>query len=72
MNAMDPGPVWPPPIPATIAEERVKKVGKNTVYGRRAQPLEIIPVFVFPASTGGRYVKGVVYEITGGRVQFDN
>jgi NAD(P)-dependent dehydrogenase (short-subunit alcohol dehydrogenase family) len=67
VNAVAPGPVWTPLIPATMAQEKVKNFGKDTAFGRPAQPVEIAPVFVFLASNEARYVTGEVYGITGGQ-----
>jgi NAD(P)-dependent dehydrogenase (short-subunit alcohol dehydrogenase family) len=67
VNAVAPGPVWTPLIPATMSQEKVKKFGHDTAFGRPAQPVEIAPVFVFLASNEARYVTGEVYGITGGQ-----
>src|SRR5687768_12817909 len=61
VNAVAPGPVWTPLIPSTMPEERVKKFGADTAFGRAAQPVEIAPVFVFLASGESRFVTGEVY-----------
>src|SRR5581483_7901409 len=37
-NAVAPGPVWTPLIPATMPEEKVKKFGQDTSFERAAQP----------------------------------
>jgi NAD(P)-dependent dehydrogenase (short-subunit alcohol dehydrogenase family) len=50
VNAVAPGPVWTPLIPATMPEEKVKSFGKTTSFERAAQPVEIAPLFVFLAS----------------------
>lgn len=70
VNAVAPGPVWTPLIPATMPEEKVKSFGKDTSYERAAQPVEIAPVFVFLASNEARYVTGEVYGVTGGQTPF--
>jgi NAD(P)-dependent dehydrogenase (short-subunit alcohol dehydrogenase family) len=67
VNAVAPGPVWTPLIPATMSQEKAKKFGHDTDFGRPAQPVEIAPVFVFLASNEARYVTGEVYGITGGQ-----
>jgi NAD(P)-dependent dehydrogenase (short-subunit alcohol dehydrogenase family) len=66
-NAVAPGPVWTPLIPATMPTEKVKEFGKTTAFERPAQPIEIAPVFVFLASNEARFVTGEVYGITGGQ-----
>ena len=70
VNAVAPGPVWTPLIPSTLPEERVKKFGGDTEFGRAAQPVEIAPVFVFLASNEARYVTGEVYGVTGGKTPY--
>jgi len=65
VNAVAPGPVWTPLIPATMPEEKVKKFGQDVSFGRPAQPVEIAPVFVFLASNEARFVSGEVYGVTG-------
>jgi NAD(P)-dependent dehydrogenase (short-subunit alcohol dehydrogenase family) len=70
VNAVAPGPVWTPLIPATMPEKKVKEFGKTTLFERPAQPLEIAPVYVFLASNEARFVTGEVYGITGGQTPF--
>lgn len=69
VNAVAPGPVWTPLIPATFPPEKVSKFGANTLFGRPAQPAELAPVFVFLASAAASYVSGEIYGVTGGRMQ---
>ncbi len=68
MNAVAPGPVWTPLIPATMPEKQVKSFGAHTLLGRPAQPAEIAPIFVFLASEEASYVTGEVYGATGGQM----
>ena len=70
VNAVAPGPVWTPLIPATMPEEKVKTFGKNTLFERPAQPVELSPLFVFLASNEARFVTGEVYGATGGQTPF--
>jgi NAD(P)-dependent dehydrogenase (short-subunit alcohol dehydrogenase family) len=67
VNAVAPGPVWTPLIPATMPAEAVKQFGTSTVFGRPAQPSEIAPIFVFLASNEASFVTGEVYGATGGQ-----
>ena len=67
VNAVAPGPVWTPLIPATLQKEHVKKFGENTAFGRTAQPAELAPLFVFAASEESSYCTGEVFGATGGR-----
>jgi NAD(P)-dependent dehydrogenase (short-subunit alcohol dehydrogenase family) len=50
--------------------EKVKQFGKNTVFGRPAQPVELAPLFVWLASPEASYVTGEVYGATGGRTPY--
>jgi NAD(P)-dependent dehydrogenase (short-subunit alcohol dehydrogenase family) len=67
VNAVAPGPVWTPLIPSTMPEEKVKNFGKDTVFGRPAQPAELAPLYVWLASPEASYVTGEVYGATGGQ-----
>jgi NAD(P)-dependent dehydrogenase (short-subunit alcohol dehydrogenase family) len=70
VNAVAPGPVWTPLIPATMPEEKTQSFGAHTAYGRAAQPVELAPLFVFLASNEARYVSGEVYGATGGQTPY--
>jgi NAD(P)-dependent dehydrogenase (short-subunit alcohol dehydrogenase family) len=70
VNAVAPGPVWTPLIPATMPAEKVKSFGRDTSFERPAQPVEIAPVFVFLASNEASYITGEVYGVTGGQTPF--
>jgi NAD(P)-dependent dehydrogenase (short-subunit alcohol dehydrogenase family) len=70
VNAVAPGPVWTPLIPSTMEEEKVRQFGKQTAFGRPAQPVELAPLFVFLASNEARFVTGEVYGATGGQTPF--
>ena len=65
VNCVAPGPVWTPLIPATMDKDHVKRFGKDTVWGRPAQPAEIAPSYVFLASADSRYYTGEVFAPTG-------
>ena len=67
VNAVAPGPVWTPLIPSTMPEEKFKTFGRETAFGRPAQPVELAPLFVFLASNEARFVTGEVYGATGGK-----
>lgn len=70
VNAVAPGPVWTPLIPSTFPAEKVKDFGKNTSFGRAAQPAEIAPAYVFLASDDARFMTGEVIGVTGGKMPF--
>jgi NAD(P)-dependent dehydrogenase (short-subunit alcohol dehydrogenase family) len=66
VNAVAPGPVWTPLIPATMPYEKVQKFGSDTSFKRPAQPAELAPLFVFLASDEASYVTAETYGATGG------
>ncbi len=68
VNAVAPGPVWTPLIPATLDPDKVENFGANTAFQRAAQPAELAPVFVFLASPMASYVTGEIYGATGGQM----
>lgn len=68
VNAVAPGPVWTPLIPASFGEERVQEFGKNVPFGRPAQPVEIAPCYVFLASKEGSFITGQVLHPNGGTI----
>ncbi len=68
VNAVAPGPVWTPLIPASFGEEKVARFGANTPMGRAAQPEEIAPCYVFLASRDSSYMTGQVLHPNGGRI----
>lgn len=68
VNAVAPGPVWTPLIPATMKEDHVKKFGASSSMGRPAQPVELAPAYVFLASQESSYVTGSVMDMTGGKM----
>ena len=67
VNAVAPGPVWTPLIPATMPEEKVSSFGAQTPLGRAGQPAELAPAYVFFASQESSYVTGEVLGVTGGQ-----
>jgi NAD(P)-dependent dehydrogenase (short-subunit alcohol dehydrogenase family) len=67
VNAVAPGPIWTPLIPATMPEEKVASFGTDTPLGRAGQPAEVAPAFVFLASAESSYITGEVIAVTGGQ-----
>jgi hypothetical protein len=68
VNAVAPGPVWTPLIPASFPADEVKKFGQSNPMGRAAQPVELAPSFVFLASDESSYVNGEILGVTGGKL----
>jgi NAD(P)-dependent dehydrogenase (short-subunit alcohol dehydrogenase family) len=67
VNAVAPGPIWTPLIPATMPEEKVESFGEQTPLGRAGQPAELAPAYVFFASQESSYVTAAVLGVTGGQ-----
>ncbi|SCL72974.1 hypothetical protein GA0070606_6389 [Micromonospora citrea] len=67
VNAVAPGPIWTPLIPATMPEKKVEQFGQDTPEGRPGQPAELAPAYVFFASQESSYVTGEILGVTGGR-----
>jgi len=70
VNAVAPGPVWTPLIPASFDEQKVEKFGSDTEFGRAAQPAEMAPAYVFLATTESMFMTGEVVALTGGKTPF--
>ncbi|ROR35836.1 SDR family oxidoreductase [Kitasatospora cineracea] len=66
VNAVAPGPVWTPLIPATMDADKVAGFGKQSPLGRPAQPAEMAPAYVFLASPEASYITGEIVNATGG------
>ncbi|MFJ5533883.1 SDR family oxidoreductase [Streptomyces sp. NPDC093261] len=64
VNAVAPGPVWTPLIPATLPD--TTEFGKQTPLGRPAQPAEMAPAYVFLASQRASYITAEIVNATGG------
>lgn len=64
VNAVAPGPVWTPLIPATMPD--TAEFGKQSPLGRPAQPAEMAPAYVFLASPQASYITAEVLNATGG------
>ncbi|XVX20495.1 SDR family oxidoreductase [Actinomycetota bacterium] len=70
VNAVAPGPIWTPLIPATMAADKVKGFGSDTPLGRAGHPTEVAAAYVFLASDEASYVSGTVLGVTGGKPVF--
>lgn len=68
VNAVAPGPIWTPLIPASFNEGKVKIFGADTPLGRAGQPFELAPAYVYLASGDSSYVSGQVIHVNGGDV----
>lgn len=68
VNAVAPGPIWTPLIPASFSEQKVATFGEQVPMGRAGQPDEIAPSYIFLASTDSSYMTGQVLHPNGGTV----
>jgi len=68
VNAVAPGPVWTPLIPASFPATVVDTFGEDVPMGRPGQPEEIAPAFVFLASKDSSYITGQVLHPNGGEI----
>ena len=67
VNAVAPGPIWTPLIPATSWPDKLPTFGQDTPLGRAGQPAELASAYVFLASPEASYISGAVVPVTGGR-----
>ncbi|PQA59405.1 SDR family oxidoreductase [Siphonobacter curvatus] len=68
VNAVAPGPIWTPLIPATFPAEKVEAFGKDVPLKRAGQPCEVGPCYVFLASEDASYITGQTLHPNGGTV----
>jgi NAD(P)-dependent dehydrogenase (short-subunit alcohol dehydrogenase family) len=68
VNAVAPGPIWTPLIPASFSEEEVKEFGKKAPMKRAGQPNEVAGSFTWLASLEASYVTGQVLHPNGGYI----
>lgn len=65
VNAIAPGRIWTPLIPASFSSDENALHGAN-LFNRMAQPFEVAPTFVYLASDDSRHVTGQVLHVDGG------
>jgi len=68
VNAVAPGPIWTPLIPASFDKEELKNFGESAPMGRPGQPDEVAPSYIFLASNDASYITGQVIHPNGGTV----
>ena len=68
VNAVAPGPIWTPLIPASYSAKKVEQFGKDTPVKRPGQPEEVAPAVIFLASNDASYISGQTLHVNGGTV----
>ncbi|WNK20971.1 SDR family oxidoreductase [Halomonas piscis] len=68
VNAVAPGPVWTPLIPASFDAEKVESFGGQVPMDRAGQPSEMGPAYVYLASEESSYMTGQTLHLNGGVV----
>ena len=68
VNAVAPGPIWTPLIPATFPATKVETFGSDSPMGRAGQPWECAGCYVFLASEEAAYMTGQVLHPNGGEI----
>lgn len=68
VNAVVPGPVWTPNIPATMPEDMVDNFDTDSALKRAGQPEELAPPYVFLASQDSSFMTGALIDVTGGQL----
>lgn len=68
VNAVAPGPVWTPLIPASFDAEKVETFGGQVPMDRAGQPSEMGPAYVYLASEESSYMTGQTLHLNGGVV----
>ena len=66
VNAVAPGKIWTPLIPASFSADQVPIPGNP--MQRQGQPFELAPTYVYLASDDSRFVTGQTLHVNGGQV----
>ncbi|HZJ08775.1 MAG TPA: SDR family oxidoreductase [Trueperaceae bacterium] len=68
VNAVAPGPIWTPLIPASFPADQVATFGSDQPMGRAGQPEEVAPAYVYLACDDSSYVTGQTLHVNGGEI----
>ena len=66
VNAVLPGPIWTPFIPAGMDPSQIENFGSETPFGRPGQPAELASAYVMLASNEASYTSGALVVVAGG------
>jgi NAD(P)-dependent dehydrogenase (short-subunit alcohol dehydrogenase family) len=70
VNGVAPGPVWTPlQVSGGASQEKLRKFGGETVFGRPGQPAELASIYVQLAAADASFATGQVYGAAGGAGQ---
>lgn len=68
VNAVAPGPIWTPLIPASFDAEKAAKHGSDVPMQRAGEPAEVAPSYLFLACKDSAYMTGQVLHPNGGEI----
>ncbi|POY37304.1 NAD(P)-dependent oxidoreductase [Solitalea longa] len=68
VNAVAPGPIWTPLIPASFDKKEVSEFGSNVPLKRAGEPEEVAPSYLFLASNDSTYMTGQILHPNGGEI----
>jgi NAD(P)-dependent dehydrogenase (short-subunit alcohol dehydrogenase family) len=68
VNAVAPGPIWTPLIPASFPPDKVAEFGTTQPLGRPGQPNEVATCYLFLACEDASYMSGQVLHPNGGEI----
>ncbi|MEC0279505.1 SDR family oxidoreductase [Bacillus halotolerans] len=68
VNAVAPGPIWTPLIPASFAAKDVEVFGSDVPMERPGQSVEVAPSYLYLASDDSTYVTGQTIHVNGGTI----